>query len=242
MSSIKMKNLQMQDRPREKLINMGSSYLSDSELLAVILRTGGKFKSANDLSKELISEFSSLKKLLIADFSQIKNILNIGNAKAASIKAVAEICKRYNSPTEEKHTLIQEPKDVFNIINKDIKQKEKEHLYILSLNSRSKLIKKNLITIGTLNETLIHPREIYKQALINKASSIILVHNHPSQDTQPSQSDIEVTQRIYHAGLILGIPLIDHVIATDNSFYSFKQNNLLNGINFYQKEGDQNKN
>lgn len=232
MSSIKMKNLQKQDRPREKLIMMGADYLTDSELLAIILRTGGKNKSANDLAKELLHDYKNLNNLLLTDLNQLINIPNIGDTKAASIKAVAEICNRFNSPTEEMNISIQEPKDVFNVIKKDIKHKEKEHLYILSLNSRSKLIKKNLITIGTLNETLIHPREVYKQALVDKAFSIILVHNHPSQNVEPSQSDIEVTQRIYHAGLILGIPLIDHVIATNDSFYSFKQNNLLSSKNF----------
>jgi len=241
MSSMKMKNLQVQDRPREKLIMMGPEYLTDSELLAIILRTGGKSKSATDLAKELIHKFSILKNLLLADFWDIKDLPGMGDSKAASIKAMMEICKRINNPTDETHTTIDEPKDVFNFIKKDLIHKDKEYLYLLSLSSRGKLLKKSLITIGTLNETLIHPREIYKQALINKACEIILVHNHPSQDPKPSLEDIQVTQRIFHAGLILGIPLLDHVIVTDDTFFSIKQNNLLGDINFDPKEGEKNK-
>jgi len=180
MSHIKIKDLQNQDRPREKLIMMGAEYLTDSELLAVVLRTGNKSASASDLAKELIHKFSSLKNVLLSDFREVRETFGIGDAKAASIKAVEEICKRINNPIKSVGMLVEGPKDVFEFIKKDLIDKDKEHLYLLSLNSRSKVISKDLITIGTLNETLIHPREIFKKSLINKASSIILIHNHPS--------------------------------------------------------------
>lgn len=224
---MKIKDLQKEEKPREKMVEKGSEVLTDVELLAIIIRSGGKDASATGLSRELILKFGNLKKVLSADIEQLKNFKNIDIAKATSIKAVEEISKRYLTPFKEDAIKIKSPKDVYDLIRKEVINKEEEYLFLICLDSRNRLISKEVISKGTINETLIHPREIFKKALNKNAYSIILVHNHPSNEPDPSDEDIKVTKRIFRAGIDMGIPLTDHLIVTSNDFMSMKAQNLI---------------
>lgn len=210
------------DRPRERIKNVGSSFLTSSELLAIVLRSGGINNSVTSLSNRLIKEFGSLENILRADYERLLAIPNLGEAKVSTLKAINEICLRIKFSKNETSSLIKEPKDVFDLMLKDLIDKDKEYLYLLSLDSRLRLISKDLISIGTVNTTLIHAREVFKKAISNSAVSIILVHNHPSNDATPSDADIEITKKLYTAGKLLGILVLDHVVIVEESYTSIK--------------------
>ncbi len=224
---MKINDLQKIEKPREKLIEIGAENLTDVELISIILRSGGRNCPVTSLSRDLINEFGGIKRLLSADIEEVLKFKNIDTAKASSLKAVEEISKRYLSPSSETPTYIKTPKDVHDIVRKDIFNKDQEYLFLLCLDSRNKLISKDIISKGTLNETLIHPREIFKKAISKNSCYIILAHNHPSEKCEPSDEDIKVTKRIHDAGINMGIPLIDHVIVTNDSFSSMKSSNLI---------------
>lgn len=224
---MKIKDLQNEEKPREKMLAVGAENLTDVELLSIILRSGGKNKSVVSLSRELISKFGGLRKLLSSDIDEILSLRDVSVAKATSIKALEEISKRYLHPTGLKKRNIKNPEDAYEVIKKDILNKEEEYLFLLTLDGRGRMISKDLISKGTLNETLIHPREIFKKALSKNAYSIILVHNHPSNNPEPSEDDIKVTKRIFKVGTNIGIPLIDHIVASDDKFVSMRSRNLM---------------
>jgi len=224
---MKIKDLQREEKPREKLIEKGAENLTDTELLAIIIRSGGKNNPATNLSRELLSKFGGIKNLLSADIAELTNFKNIDIAKATAIKAVEEISKRYLNPPKEEDINIKTPKDVYEIVRKDVLNKEQEYLFLVCLDSRNKLISKDILSKGTINETLIHPREIFKKALMKNACSIILIHNHPSNKSDPSEEDIKVTKRIFKAGIEMGIPLVDHLVVTNTGFVSMRAQNLI---------------
>jgi DNA repair protein RadC len=224
---MKIKDLQNQEKPREKLVSRGAENLTDIELLAIIIRSGGKDKSAVSLARDLLIKFRDLKSLLSADIKELTSFKNIDLAKATSIKAVEELSKRYLYPTDSTDRYVKTPKDAYEIIKKDVFNKDQEYLFLLTLDVRNKLISKDLLSKGTINETLIHPREIFKKALAKNACSIILVHNHPSNNPDPSEEDIRVTRRIFKAGINIGIPLTDHLVVTNDNFVSMKAQNLI---------------
>lgn len=224
---MKIKDLQREEKPREKLIEKGAENLTDTELLAIIIRSGGKNNPATNLSRELLSKFGGIKNLLSADIAELTNFKNIDIAKATAIKAVEEISKRYLNPPKEGDINIKTPKDVYEIVRKDVLNKEQEYLFLVCLDSRNKLISKDILSKGTINETLIHPREIFKKALMKNACSIILIHNHPSNKSDPSEEDIKVTKRIFKAGIEMGIPLVDHLVVTNTGFVSMRAQNLI---------------
>ena len=238
MASYLIKDLENNEKPREKMAAHGPSTLSDSELLAIVLRSGGKDGSAIDLARKILKEFGGLKGLANSEIEQLTKIKDVGIAKATSVKAACEIALRIDNKMEIENSEIKKPEDVFSTVKKDTFARNKEQLFLLSLNSRNRLISKDLISIGTLNETLIHPREVFKTALSKNAASIILVHNHPSNDSGPSTDDIKVTERIAKAGITIGIPLIDHVIVCDNGYTSLKSLNLFSTYKANQKGGE----
>ncbi len=225
---MKIKDLQKEEKPREKLIDKGAENLTDVELLAIVLRSGGKDKSATNLARELLEKFDGLKPLLSADVKELTGFKYINTAKATTIKALEEISKRFFYQENKEEKYVKTPKDVYDIVRKDILNKEQELLFLITLDSRNKLISKDIISKGTINETLIHPREIFKKALVKNAYSIILVHNHPSNKSEPSDEDIKVTRRIFKAGIDMGIPLTDHLVVTNSDFTSMKAQNLIN--------------
>jgi DNA repair protein RadC len=197
------------------------------ELIALLIRAGGKTASSIDLSRYIINQFGGLKELLAADLQELTRTKDIGIAKASALKATLEIALRLQEPSETQNIKVRKPKDIFRTTRKDLFGKSKEYLYLLSLDTKNKLLGKDLITIGSNNETHIHTREIYRQALTRNAVSIALVHNHPSEDTTPSSQDIKVTKKIAKVGEHIGIPLLDHLVVTDNTYTSIKSLSLM---------------
>ncbi|HSX39695.1 MAG TPA: DNA repair protein RadC [Candidatus Saccharimonadales bacterium] len=231
--NFKIKDLNFYEKPRERLITKGPDSLTDAELLAIILGSGGKNTSVLNLAQQILTKFGNLTNLLNTEFEQLKNIKHVGTAKACSIKAACEIGIRIATQPLAKKSKISKPIDVYKVLKKDLFEKSKEHLYLLSLDSRNNLIAADLLSIGTINETLVHPREIYRQALARNAVSIIIAHNHPSGNANPSAEDLLVTERIAKTGIELGLPLIDHIIISGDSYISLKALKL-----FSSKGGD----
>jgi DNA repair protein RadC len=223
----KLKDLNKNEMPRERLLQNGTGALSDSELLAIILGSGGKENSALQLASRILIEFGGFVGLLSTDIEQLKTIRDIGEAKATEIKAACEIAHRIRNTSQQDKTFINQPSDVAQYLKKEFFEKDREHLYLISLNSRRQVVSKDLISVGTVNETLIHPREIFKKAILKNAVSVILAHNHPSGDTEPSREDIEITGRVAKAGVAMSIPVLDHVIVFNDSFSSLKRLNLF---------------
>jgi DNA repair protein RadC len=227
MNPILLKDLNKKEKPREKLKSIGIKALTDEEIIALIIRSGGKNNSAIDVARKIINKFEGFKGILNAELEELTNFNNIGLAKACALKAACEITTRMESTHLQKNHEAQKPEDIYNILRKDLYGKEKEHLYIVSLNPRNRIIAKDLISVGTVNQTLTYIREIYKTALTRNASSIIMAHNHPSNDPTPSEDDLKVTERVAIMGKDIGIPLVDHIIVCDTTFASLKALNLF---------------
>ncbi len=236
-TSPSIKTMCVNDRPRERLLNSGVEALSDAELLSVILRSGGEGDSVLLLASRLLAEYGGLKALFQTDISQLMRIKNIGFAKATCIKAVNELALRLSKYSGKELPAIRKPKDIYDVVRKEMFGKKKEHLYLISLDSRNKMISKDLISIGTIGETIVNPREIYRQALIKNACSIAVVHNHPSGNPSPSPEDLIVTEKLIVAGLSLGLPLVDHLIVCDTQFVSLKALNVFDSIKFKKERG-----
>jgi DNA repair protein RadC len=228
---ILIRDLNTQNKPRERLLDKGSEALSDIELLAILLRSGGSDVSVMDLAGSLLKKYQGLQSLLEADVNQLLKEQHIGQTKATAIKAAAEIAKRAYLNNQKNSVVIKRPEDAFKIIKKDLFGKNQEHLYLLSLDSRKKLISKDLICIGSINETLVPVREIVRKALIKDAVNIILVHNHPSLDPTPSHEDILVTEKVAKACITSGISLLDHLITANNEYMSIKSLGLFESSN-----------
>lgn len=219
----KLKDMHKIERPREKMIHYGVEKLSNSELLAIILRTGSNGMNVVELSRKILRKFP---KSLLADASvdDLRNTFGIGEAKACEIMACFELGRRILK--DKKCNLILTPKDVWENL-RDIRNNKKEHFVVFYLDTRQQEIKREIISVGILNASIIHPREVFEPAIRNNAAQILIAHNHPSGDPKPSQDDLEVTKRLCEAGEILGIEIVDHVIVSENAFLSLKCENLL---------------
>jgi DNA repair protein RadC len=222
---MKLKNLPRIERPREKLIAKGPANLKDEELLAILLGTGIEGKNVIEVAKQILNKYSK-KRLLKLTYNDLSKIEGIGPAKACTILAAQELIKRALKIGEATLPIIRSTKDVIAqaVYMRD---KTREHLMVIFLNARNEMIYKKPMFIGTLNANLVHPREIFQEALKQNAASVILVHNHPSGDPDPSEDDLTITKRIVEAGKIMGIDILDHVIITRNKVFSFKEKKLL---------------
>jgi len=226
-TSFTVHDLPMSERPRERLKRFGPEALSAQELLALIIGRGVSKKSVMTIAQELLSRFGNIKAISEATLEDLSQIKGIGLAKAAQIKACFELGKRQDLEPEIKDFDIKDPQSVVKAIRASIKDKAKEHFKLILLNARNKIIGISTISIGTLNASLVHPREVFKDAISHNAYSVVLAHNHPSGDPEPSEDDLTITKRFVEAGKILGIEVIDHIIITKNGFISFKEKNLL---------------
>jgi len=222
---MKLKNLPKTDRPREKLIQKGPQNLKDEELLAVLLGTGREGKNVIEVAKQILNKYSK-KRLLKLTYSDLSKIKGIGPAKSCTILAATELIKRSLRIGEETLPIIHSTKDVIAQAVY-LRDKTREHLMGIYLNARNEMVFKKPIFIGTLNANLVHPREIFNEALKQNAVSVILVHNHPSGDPEPSEDDLTITKRILEAGKIMGIDVLDHVIITKTKIFSFEDKKLI---------------
>lgn len=226
MSSFQL-NFNKNDLPRERMIKFGAQALNDYELVSILLGTGTKFKSVLSISNDMLKEYGSFTKLSKLNRHELMKIEGIGISKACKIIAVFEIFRRLDREKYVKKIKLNSPKRIFEFMIDKYRYKDREYLYVLSLDSRNNLIAYDLVSVGTTNMTLAHPREIFKFAIKNSASSIILTHNHPSGSLTPSKADISLTKNILNVSNTVDIPLLDHIIITDTGYYSLKSNNYM---------------
>lgn len=215
------------ERPRERFIHYGPESLSNQELIALMLRTGTKEESVLQLSNRLLTHFEGLRLLKDATLDEITSIKGIGKAKAIQVLASIELGRRISNLQHDDRYVIRSPEDGAKYVMNDMRFLSQEHFVTLYLNTKNQVLHKKTIFIGSLNASIVHPREIYKEALRRSAASIVCVHNHPSGDPSPSREDIEVTRRIVECGKILGIELLDHLIIGENKFVSLKEKGYL---------------
>ena len=222
---MKIKDLPKVDRPREKLIAKGVENLKDSELLAILLRTGTTGKNVIEIASQILSKHSK-KRLLQMTYEDICKIDGIDSAKAATLLAAFELSKRALEVNDTNLPMIETAKDAAAQLT-DIRDLKKEHFVVLYLNAKNQLVHKETISMGTLNANLVHPREVFEPALKYSAAQVVAAHNHPSGDPKPSEDDVELTKRLSEAGNMMGIDLMDHVIITKNGHFSFKEEKIL---------------
>lgn len=214
------------ERPREKMINRGSSSLTEAELLAILIRTGSKGVTAVDLAKKLLSDQRTLRDLArmsVVDLGQ----LGIGQVRASAIVAAFELCRRIPGSGGPDRPIVRAPEDVAQVFLPKLRDLQHEEFWVLLLSTSNQLIRERRITSGTLNSSLVHPRECFAEALKEKAASVIFVHNHPSGNPEPSQEDLSITRQLTESGKILGIPVYDHIVVGGAQFVSFAQRGLL---------------
>jgi len=218
-----IKDLPKVERPREKLMQYGPEKLSNSELLAILLRSGKKGENVIELANKILKKFSK-DELPNLTFNDLKDYSGLGPAKACEIVACFELGKRLLK--DKKAEIYLKPKEIWEEL-KDLRDHKKEHFVIFYLDSRNQEIKREIISVGSLNANLVHPREVFEPAVRHLAAQVILAHNHPSGDPEPSEDDLEITKRLTESGKILGIEVVDHIIVVKNGFLSFKEKNLI---------------
>lgn len=226
MSNFRIRDIPHDERPRERLIKFGPESLSNAELLAILLRTGTKDFSAINLAQNIISK-NGLDFLSNCTIEELSSIKGVGLAKAAQIKAAIELGKRLRGLRNSNKIKITSPKDVFNLIGEDMRYLKKEFLRVIFLNTKNIVIDIKDISIGSLNSSIVHPREVFSEAIRRSSSSIIICHNHPSGDPEPSMEDINITKRLFEVGKLVGIELLDHIIIGDGCYISLKEKNLF---------------
>lgn len=226
---MKLKDIPGSERPREKLLKYGRENLTDSELLAILLKTGTKGENVCELAIRVLKELGSLENLKDISIEALTSIKGIGQTKALELLVLSELSKRIyyknSGVVKEKYTTPDSIYEKNKYLFDNLKQ---EHFYCLYLNSKKELIERKLLFMGTLNKSIVHPREIFKEAYKLSASSIVCMHNHPSGNFTPSNEDINLTNSLVKLGQINGIPVIDHLIITDEGYYSFYENNTKN--------------
>ncbi|MFZ5647051.1 MAG: RadC family protein [Bacillota bacterium] len=223
----KIKDMPVDQRPRERLIREGVRSLSDAELLAILLRTGYAEKSAMELATDVLSLYSGLKNIIQAGVEELSAIKGMGPVKAAQLKAALEIGRRVATVSESQRPSIKGPEDAAFMVMEDMRHLDREHFCVLLLNTKHQVVARETISVGTLNSSVVHPRELFKAAIKRSAAAVILVHNHPSGDPTPSREDREITRRLREAGTIIGIEVLDHIVIGDNKFVSLKAMGML---------------
>lgn len=223
-----IKDLPVEERPREKLYKCGPKALSNSELLAIIIRTGNKENTAIELSNRILSiDKKGLRFLANSSLNDLISLKGIGKCKAAQILAAVELGKRISGLSESLKPKITSPSDVSRILMEEMRYLEKEYFKILILDTKNQVISIENISVGSLNSSIVHPREVFREAIKKSSASIILVHNHPSGDPTPSGEDINITKRLIEGGKILGIEVLDHIIIGDGKYLSFKEKQII---------------
>ena len=226
--TIKIKELPEEDRPRERLMQYGVENLSNEELLAILLKTGTKSKSAKDLASTLLASFKNINNLDNVNYKMLSNINGIGIAKACTIVTAIELGKRVKNTVNKLNNIqLKDSDTVFKYFNSIFNNKKQEHFYCIYLDNKKMIIETKLLFIGTVNQSIVHPREVYKEAISLSASAIICVHNHPSGIVDPSRDDIELTKRLIEIGYLMGIKIVDHLIIGHNNYFSFADEGMI---------------
>ena len=225
---MKIKDMPTIERPREKFLNNSIDNLSDVELLSIILKTGTKKSSVKDISCNIINDIKDIRNLKNLTYNDLTKYDGIGKVKAIEILTSLELGKRvYQEVNETDIINCTNPSNIIKYFNYLFKDKKQEEFYIILLDNKKNYIKKILLFKGTINMSIVHPREIFKEAYLSSASYLICLHNHPTGDATPSNEDINLTNKIKEIGLIHSIPLIDHIIIGNNNYFSFYENNMI---------------
>ncbi|WP_339254904.1 DNA repair protein RadC [Sporosarcina sp. FSL W8-0480] len=222
-----IRDVHIADRPRERLIRQGAASLSNQELVAILLRTGTKEESVLLLANRILNSFDKIQDLKNATVEEMTAVKGVGQAKAVQLLAAAEIGKRIYRRHSEGRYVIKSPEDAAAYLMTDMSSLLQEHFVALFMNVKNEVLHKQTIFIGSLNSSIVHPREIFREAVKRSAASIIVAHNHPSGNPSPSPEDIEVTKRLVEAGSIMGIELLDHLIIGDHRFISLKEKGYM---------------
>jgi DNA repair protein RadC len=225
--TVAIRELPAEERPRERLQLYGPSAVSTAELLAIQLRTGTPERSAIGLGELLLHEFAGLRGVANATLEQMASIKGVGPVKAVQIAAAFELGRRLAALSDEDRPVIRSPQDVAHLLMPELRDVKKEHLKSLLLDAKNRVLKVVTVSIGILDSSLVHPREVFKDAILASAASLIVAHNHPSGDPTPSLEDKRITQRLAETGQIIGIELLDHVIIGDNRWVSLKERGVL---------------
>lgn len=227
-NNIKITDIPNVERPIEKLITFGAETLSNSELLAIILRTGLKGENVLSLSQRVLSDIGGLDNILNISYNDLVSIKGIKNSKGSQIIALAELFRRFNTLRSNKDNIkITKPSDISHLLQCEMNGVNQEILKLIVLDTKNKIIRVKDIFKGSLNCSIVHPREIFSEAIKCGGASIIISHNHPSGDPTPSKEDVNITIRIKESGDILGIKLLDHLIIGDNSYVSMKEKGII---------------
>lgn len=228
MSYYTIRNMPKSERPRERLKEVGSMNLTDKELLAIILKTGTKNYSVMDLALEILNRYK-IQELQEMTINKLTEIKGIGEVKAIELLATIELGKRIYIKKNKKREKLSDPKSIWETSRYLFVNLKQEHFYCLYFNNKQELLERKLLFMGTINQSITHPREVFKEAYRLSASSIVCMHNHPSGDLTPSRADISFTEKLIKIGQLQGIPILDHIIVGEDEYYSFyENNNILN--------------
>ena len=225
---VKIKEIPISDRPIERLLQKGSDALSNEELLAILLRTGTKGNSSKELATNILKQIQNIHELGDITLENLLKIDGIGPSKAAIIISAVELGKRIHRSVDQiYHQKGNNPELIFEYYKEILKNKSQEYFYAIYLDQAKRIIKDKLLFIGTINYSVVHPRDVFKEAYLLSASSIILIHNHPTGNVLPSSNDLETTSNLIKIGALMGVPIIDHIIIGKHKYYSFFENGCL---------------
>jgi DNA repair protein RadC len=225
-NKVRIQDIPEEERPRERLIRNGPEALSNAELLGIILRTGSREENVVNLCSRILTEYS-IKQLSLANVSRLMQVHGVGKAKAAQIAAVFELARRLETFVEEPKRKVCSPKDVYTLMYPKMREQKKEKFITLCLDTKNQILREEVVSIGSLNASIVHPREVFKSALMESSASVIMVHNHPSGDPSPSREDIMVTEKMVEGGKILGIDVLDHIIIGEGRYVSLKDEGFV---------------
>jgi len=223
----KIKDWPVNERPREKLIHHGPEFLTEAELLAILIGSGSGKVTAIDLAKTIFVERKTLRALACLTVADLKQFKGIGDARAVAIAAAFELARRLQASPETESRIIRSPSDIAEQFMPALRDLQQEVFLVILLNSANKIVREITITKGILNSSLTHPREVFRHAIVEHAASVILMHNHPSGNPEPSQEDIAITKQIVEASKVVGIPVHDHIIIAGGQFTSFAERGLI---------------
>lgn len=225
--TVAIREMPAEERPRERLLHYGPSALSTTELLAIQLRIGTQGLSAVGVAEQLLSRFEGLRGIACANVAELSKVKGVGKVKAIEIAATVELGRRLAVMSQDARPAIHSPQDVSNLLMPELRDLKKEHLKSLLLDSKNRVMHIKTVSIGILDSSLVHPREVFKDAILASSAAIIVAHNHPSGDPTPSLEDRRVTERLVEAGKLLGIDVLDHIVIGDNRFVSLKERGMM---------------
>lgn len=223
----RLKDLPEDLKPRERLYKLGAEVLSNREILAILLRTGTKGENVLELAERILIEAGGLIGLARLSVHELEQVHGIGPAKAAQVKAALELGKRSISADPVTKPVINSPSDVADLVMEEMRSLDREHFRIMHLSTRNNVLGISAVSVGSLNSSIVHPRECFKEAIRRNANSVILLHNHPSGDPTPSREDLDITRRLTEGGKILGIEILDHVIIGEKRYVSLKEQGII---------------